>query len=293
VELRPGLHRIETEFEGVPLALYLLRGEDGFTLVDSGCAFMVGPVIERYLAGLGAKLADVRLVVNTHEHFDHAGGNAALARAGAEIAASEAAVPWIEDHERAVREYHLFPEIMGYTREYLDKMAAWMGEEAPVTRVLRPGDVLLAGDYNLEVYAAPGHSAGGIFLHERQAGLLLTGDALQGEGLRLANGAALAPEYRDLAAYRSTLALAASLEAQMLLPSHFPPQDIERARRFLADCAAATERLGRQVAAILALGERSLRGASERAASALGYEFGLELVTSVWQHAREAGIELA
>ncbi len=66
--------------------LAALVGEDGALLVDSDYTPMAGK-LKAALAALDPR--PVRLVVNTHWHFDHVGGNESLARAGATIVAPE------------------------------------------------------------------------------------------------------------------------------------------------------------------------------------------------------------
>jgi glyoxylase-like metal-dependent hydrolase (beta-lactamase superfamily II) len=62
----------------------LLAGDDGSLVVDSGLADLAtGTAAEL------AKAGPLALLVNTHWHFDHAGGNERLARAGARIIATE------------------------------------------------------------------------------------------------------------------------------------------------------------------------------------------------------------
>jgi len=294
MELLPGLYRIDASFDDVPLALYLFEAEEGFVLVDSGCAGMPASVISPYLARIGARLSDVLLVVNTHEHYDHTGGNAELRDAGARVAAAAPGTAWIENHQRALREYHLFPEVMHYSTAELAGVLAKMGEEAGVDRVLYPGDLVKAGRYRLRVHAAPGHAAGGILLHDEEAGVLLSGDALQGEGLRLSSGLWLAPEYRDVLAYRSTLALAEHLAAELVLPSHHEPQQGAEAGRFVQQCHLACQRLAEAVREAVSVlgGTAGLRTIGEQVAAWLGYQPTLELFTSVHAHLLEMGTDL-
>jgi len=59
-------------------------------LLDTGPAEMV-PMLERNIEALGFHLADVKLILNSHAHFDHCGGFAEVKRrSGARILASEA-----------------------------------------------------------------------------------------------------------------------------------------------------------------------------------------------------------
>ncbi len=57
------------------------------------------------MAQLGLGLADLTLVVNSHAHPDHMGGNAVLKRhSGARIAAPALEAGWLEDNEKLLDE---------------------------------------------------------------------------------------------------------------------------------------------------------------------------------------------
>lgn len=69
---------------------YLITTPRGHILLDSGFAETV-PLIRTGIQQLGFKLEDVRLLINSHAHYDHAGGLAELkALTGAKLAATEA-----------------------------------------------------------------------------------------------------------------------------------------------------------------------------------------------------------
>jgi metallo-beta-lactamase class B len=69
---------------------YLITTPQGHILLDSGFAETV-PLVRAGLQQLGFKLEDIRLLINSHAHYDHAGGLAELkALTGAKLAATEA-----------------------------------------------------------------------------------------------------------------------------------------------------------------------------------------------------------
>ena len=61
------------------LAAYLIRTSDGLILIDGTMAENV-PFIERNIAALGFRLQDIRILLASHAHFDHAAGLAQLQR---------------------------------------------------------------------------------------------------------------------------------------------------------------------------------------------------------------------
>jgi glyoxylase-like metal-dependent hydrolase (beta-lactamase superfamily II) len=83
VELAPGLHLVQ----GPGGNIAVLDGPDGLTVVDSGVPSRANDVFET-VRRVGGK--PVSRLINTHWHFDHAGGNEVFARAGAMVIATAA-----------------------------------------------------------------------------------------------------------------------------------------------------------------------------------------------------------
>ncbi|MDF7809841.1 subclass B3 metallo-beta-lactamase [Hymenobacter sp. YC55] len=69
---------------------FLLTGPEGHVLIDGGYPG-TAPMILKNIATLGFRITDVKILLNSHAHFDHAGGLAALQQAsGAQLWVSEA-----------------------------------------------------------------------------------------------------------------------------------------------------------------------------------------------------------
>ena len=78
------------------LTSYLIVTPKGNILIDSGQREMV-PQITGNIEKLGFKLSDVKLILNSHAHYDHAGGISELRRlTGAKFLASELDAPLLE-----------------------------------------------------------------------------------------------------------------------------------------------------------------------------------------------------
>jgi metallo-beta-lactamase class B len=68
------------------LSAVLIDTGDGLVLID-GALPQSAPLIAANIASLGFRLGDVKWILNSHPHFDHAGGIAALQRmSGAKVA---------------------------------------------------------------------------------------------------------------------------------------------------------------------------------------------------------------
>src|SRR6185436_19262609 len=73
--------------------LFLITGPEGHVLLDGGYPG-TAPMIMASIAKLGFDIRDVKVLLNSEPHFDHAGGLAALQKAsGAQLWSSEASAP--------------------------------------------------------------------------------------------------------------------------------------------------------------------------------------------------------
>jgi glyoxylase-like metal-dependent hydrolase (beta-lactamase superfamily II) len=170
VRLADGVWRIPTA-PGDMINSFALSGPDGgVTVVDAGLKYKAART--RLVAGLraiGAGPQDVRRVVVTHAHPDHAGGLAALvALTGAGVLAHEREAVYLRDG-RSPRTRR------GTTRTF---------PKVGVTGEFQDGTLLPGG---LRAVHTPGHSPGHTALLHEESGVLITGDAvLNVRGLRYA-----------------------------------------------------------------------------------------------------------
>lgn len=206
--------------------LLLLHGRQP-ALVDSG---FVGHA-EETAAWARAQAGHVALVVNTHWHSDHVGGNAQLQAAGAGIAASA------PDAEAVARR-----DPGCCLAEYLDQPVAPYTVDEP----LHDGQVVRLGDADWQVVRTPGHTPGHLSLWEPEERLLVVGDALSDYDVGWVNIALDGPDAATTAV--ASLQRLADLAPRVLLPAHGPiPADpaaavataIRRAQRLVDDHAGA------------------------------------------------------
>lgn len=124
----------------------LIASPQGHVLIDAGVK-EAAPLVEANIRQLGFHVEDVRYIVNSHEHYDHAGGIAQLQHdSGATVIAREPAARAFE-RGRGDRSDPQFLNIEGF---------------APIANVRRIGDAkaLALGPLKLTAHATPGHTPG-------------------------------------------------------------------------------------------------------------------------------------
>lgn len=119
-----------------------------------------GDEAEHILRVIEQEGVEPKILVNTHAHFDHVGGNSAIIeKTGIEFCIHKDDVPLLQQASRQAASYGL-PAV---------------DSPAP-SRLLHNGDLLEIGDLSFEVIHTPGHSPGGICLYGE--GHLFSGDTL-------------------------------------------------------------------------------------------------------------------
>ena len=127
------------------LTVALIRTDAGLILIDGALPQAV-PAVEANIRALGFNLRDIKFILSTEPHFDHAGGLAALARdTGAHVVASPAAA-----------------RVLQGKPDPADPQAEWL-EPFPAVRnvwTMVNGERLKLGSTTVTARATPGHTAG-------------------------------------------------------------------------------------------------------------------------------------
>ncbi|MEN2785724.1 subclass B3 metallo-beta-lactamase [Sphingomonas qilianensis] len=195
-------------FGGLNVAL--IRTQAGLILID-GAVPQAVPAIERNIRALGFKLGDVKYILSTEPHYDHAGGLAALARdTGATVVASGAAAAVLRRGRSGAG----------------DPQAAQLPPFPPVQRlrIVRDGAQLKLGDTIVTAHATPGHTAGSMSWAWRscegaQCAAVVFASSLNpvaAEGYRFSDPAHAAV----VAAFRGTFATLRAMPCDILLTAH-------------------------------------------------------------------------
>lgn len=217
------IHRITTPYgEGGVVFLYLLKG-DSVALVDAGAAHSPGEVLQPALAEMGMSLSDVDVILNTHAHLDHAGGNLAIKETAPRVSihvhsgdlfmanSTDAQVEFMTAPLRALD----LPE--GAVRQRAGWVVRMAGRAAGADVLLADGDTVdLGAGVKLRVIHCPGHTPGSVSYYWEAEGVLLTGDAIQGQGSKPGGY----PLYFDAPDYRRSLDVLAELDFRLLCLGH-------------------------------------------------------------------------
>jgi glyoxylase-like metal-dependent hydrolase (beta-lactamase superfamily II) len=234
IEVLSGLYQLKVPIPNNPLGWvlpYLIPGDDGYTLVDSGWntpeAF---DALESQLHELNLTFDNIKRLLVTHVHPDHYG----LAGRIKEVCGARVII-----HQRErdfIRSRYKQPE------QLLERMRSWLAEHGvpkeeigdlgsaampvrgfvvPVEpdEVLWGGETLDFGFYRLEVVWTPGHSPGHICFYERTQRVILTGDHVLPT---ITPNVSLHPQQmgNPLGDYLASLERLAPFDVEDVLPAH-------------------------------------------------------------------------
>jgi hydroxyacylglutathione hydrolase len=135
-------------------------------LVDTGFGSDL-PATEQLLRGAGIPPEQLHLIVNTHYHSDHVGGNSGLQqRYGIPITAHHWEATLVNQRDREA-----------CSAEWLNQPI----EPYSVNQLLSEGDAIDGGDVLLQVLHTPGHTLGHISLYEPGQQVLICGDTVHSD----------------------------------------------------------------------------------------------------------------
>jgi len=165
MEIVPGVYLVE----GMRGANVYLLADEALTLIDTGLP-RNGRRILTYITGIARHPQELKRIILTHSHPDHAGSAAELrSLTGAEVLAHRAEVEVSGDGQTVIR-----PRVRT-RRIWLRRFFA--RSPTPVSHLLSDGEVIpcLGG---LRVIHTPGHSPGGICLYLEPSKVLFVGDLI-------------------------------------------------------------------------------------------------------------------
>ena len=231
------IHTIDLQFQKIPqsIAAYLVVGPEGPVLIETGPS----STLDNLIAGIaqhGYTPRDIRDVLVTHIHLDHAGALGWWAQQGAQVYVHEWGAPHMVDPSKL---------LASAGRIYGDTMDELWGEVLPVAAerltVVKDGDTIRAGGLTFSALDTPGHAS-----HHhvyRLADIAFAGDAA---GIRVPDCSYIdlpsPPPDFDLEAWTATIDRLVAADFATIYPTHFgvvvePRQHFDLLRRVLIDNA--------------------------------------------------------
>jgi glyoxylase-like metal-dependent hydrolase (beta-lactamase superfamily II) len=221
-QVNQSLYTIMAPFHGGgSVFLYLIKG-DRIAVVDTGVEHTPSEVLQPALAGMGLSLSDIDVILNTHAHLDHAGGNGEMKKLSAAAIYLHRDDLFMANSVQAQVEFMTAPLIaLDFSKEAVEERAEHTisntGQAVGADVVLSEGDTIdLGKGIVLRVVHNPGHTPGSISYFWESEGILLTGDGVPGMGSR--PGAY--PLYFDACTYRRSLTKLSRMDFRMMCLGH-------------------------------------------------------------------------
>jgi glyoxylase-like metal-dependent hydrolase (beta-lactamase superfamily II) len=206
LQVHPSIHVLERGW--LSSNNVLLFGRDEVAMIDSGYVSHGEQTLTLVRHVLHARGRDrLDLLLNTHLHSDHCGGNAALQSAYA----CRTAIPAAEAGK-----------VCDWDEEALSYRAT--GQRCPrfdFSHTIADGEVLRLGDLDWRALAAPGHDPHSLIFFCEQEGILISADALWRNGFGI-----IFPELDGETGFdeaRATLELIRTLDVRLVIPGHGAP----------------------------------------------------------------------
>jgi glyoxylase-like metal-dependent hydrolase (beta-lactamase superfamily II) len=222
ITLASGLSYFDLDFLGLPriIATAVLQGPGGVALVDPGPSSTL-PALRAGLAQAGIRIQDLRALLLTHIHLDHAGASGTLVREvpGVRVYVHERGGPHLVNPEKL---------LASAARLYGDDMDRLWGRVEPVPQeaviALQGGERIAAGGRDLEVAYTPGHASHHVSYFNAESGVAFVGDTA---GVRLNPGGYVLPPTPppdiDLEGWRDSLDKIGRWHPETLFVTHFGP----------------------------------------------------------------------
>lgn len=209
--IAPGIVAIYEPHQWQEIISYLIEGENKALLFDTGNG--IGDI-----AAVVNQITDKPvIVVNSHSHYDHVGGNYAFDM----ILGMN--TPFTINRQKGIKNKEIAIEVSQSalcrpTPNGVNE-SNHVGKPYSVNKIIEDGHKIELGNRTIEVIHIPGHTPDAIALIDRDAGLLWTGDSYYSGPIWL-----YAPE-TNLDLYRQSLQrlLKELPNVKALLPSHNTP----------------------------------------------------------------------
>lgn len=199
------------EGRGYDSNIYLLQNDISI-LIDAGTGLR-SDVVKRKIENFGIKPGEIDVLINTHCHYDHSGGDLDFYElSNCKILASKSAGEALKNaDEESI--------LAGMIKAELEPIL--------VSQTLNENDEIKLGNSKLNVISTPGHTRGCISLYEPKKKILFSGDTVFKGGI----GRIDLPS-SDRKAMIKSLQKLSELDVEKLYPGHGPVAE-ENAQRYI------------------------------------------------------------
>ena len=222
ITLAAGLDYVDLNFLGVPqiIATAVLHGSAGVALIDPGPSTTLDSLTQS-LRRKGVSISDVRQILLTHIHLDHAGATGALVRENAaiDVFVHERGAPHMIDPAKL---------LASAGRLYGADMGRLWGDFLPVpadrVRALQGEERITVGGRELEVAYTPGHASHHVSYFDPSSRVAFVGDTagIRRQGRDFIMPPTPPPDV-DLDAWRASEDRILSWDPDTLFLTHFGP----------------------------------------------------------------------
>jgi glyoxylase-like metal-dependent hydrolase (beta-lactamase superfamily II) len=213
------IHILDLQFQGLEdvIAAFIVETSDGPVLIETG-PYSTYQQLVAGVAKNGYNIQDIKHVLVSHIHFDHAGASWALAENGAKIYLHPVGAPHMAHPEKLVQ---------SATRIYGDQMDTLWGALKPIPEeqliICQHNEPVIIGDQTFVPWHTPGHASHHIAWQWKDN--LFTGDVA---GVKIQEGMVVPPcppPDINLEDWKESIDLIRKLPLNTLYLTHYGPID--------------------------------------------------------------------
>lgn len=234
MELFPGIFQIKLPLHNNPagyINVYLLKGNDGWVLIDSGWNDPTSlNELRKQLERIGVRIEDIALVIYTHIHPDHYGLAGILKQEyGIRLILHQRGKDSIkqrylgkEPFIKQLGDWHL---INGGSKDHASAVEVmstdYISHVSPVLpeNYMTGGEIISNGHFNLEVIWTPGHDQDHVCLYESENRVLFCGDHILPDTITHI-GMQVEGTENSLLDYVNSLKSIKGYDVEVVLPAH-------------------------------------------------------------------------
>ena len=243
MEIGNGIELIQTSFGNKrPLNLVLFNGDEK-VLVDTGLMGTPSEGILPEMDRIGVSPKDLSMVLVTHAHADHFGGNEEILEASGgkvKFGAHEIDIPFIEDPVKfTLKGNQPFVDLGVMSEDDLKEGIREVGNGIKVEVPLKGGEVFDFGKgLEVEVHFLPGHTPGNIALLEKSTSTFVIGETICGTSQYNTDGEVVSIcNYDDIDLYLETITKFGKIDFDLVVFSHINMIRRKEMIAFLAESA--------------------------------------------------------